>query len=130
MAKTRLEWFGDKAKVKGRNVMNKSVYEIGVVIQGQAIALTPVDTGRLRNSIVTRTLTKDNGKAERKEDEISKPTKENVARVGTNVEYAEYIEYGTRYQTAQPYLRPAFDLAQGKTLTIVIKNGRREFEGF
>ncbi len=29
------------------------------------------------------------------------------AKVGTNVEYAPYVELGTRYMRAQPYLVPA-----------------------
>lgn len=29
------------------------------------------------------------------------------AKVGTNVEYGPYVELGTRYMRAQPYLRPA-----------------------
>ena len=29
--------------------------------------------------------------------------------VGTNVEYAPFVEFGTRYTTAQPHLAPAFE---------------------
>ena len=29
--------------------------------------------------------------------------------VGTNVEYAPYVEFGTRHMSAQPYLRPAVE---------------------
>ncbi len=47
-----------------------------------------VDTGRLRNSI---THTSD----------------EDTAYVGTNVEYAAYVEYGTSKMAARPYLKPA-----------------------
>lgn len=32
-------------------------------------------------------------------------------RVGTNVEYAVYVEFGTASQQAQPYLRPAAEQA-------------------
>lgn len=32
-------------------------------------------------------------------------------RVGTNVEYAVYVEFGTSSQEAQPYLRPAVEQA-------------------
>jgi hypothetical protein len=32
-------------------------------------------------------------------------------RVGTNVEYAVYVEYGTATNEAQPYLRPAVEQA-------------------
>lgn len=33
--------------------------------------------------------------------------------VGTNVEYAPYVEFGTSRMGAQPYLRPAVDRARG-----------------
>ena len=31
------------------------------------------------------------------------------AEVGPLAEYAAYVEYGTRYMNAQPYLKPAFN---------------------
>ena len=49
-----------------------------------------VDTGTLRTSI------------------ISKPYPSTLsATVGSNVEYAPYVELGTQYQGAKPYLSPA-----------------------
>lgn len=56
----------------------------------------PVDTGRLRGSITTNIISTYSGE------------------VGTNVEYAEYVEYGTRYQSAQPYFEPAVDENEDK----------------
>ena len=53
----------------------------------------PVDTGRLRDSISS-------------EDETGR------AWYGTDVDYALFQELGTRYQPAQPYLRPALDDAK------------------
>lgn len=47
-----------------------------------------VDTGRLRNS-------------------ITHATDENTAYIGTNVEYAPFVELGTSRQRAKPYLKPA-----------------------
>lgn len=128
------EWNGDKAKIVGRKIIGKSVFEAGLIIEAQAVALAPVDTARLRGSISTQTKTQEHknqnsGKAE-SEDFIDKPTKDNTAYVGTNVEYGEYIEYGTIRSRAQPYMRPALDLAQGKVLTVFERNGKLEFEGF
>lgn len=85
----------------------------GEMAEGYAVLLCPVDTGNLRNS-------------------ISHDSDEETAIVGTNVEYAPYVEYGTgihaegggrstpwRYkdkdgnwhttsgQKPQPFLRPA-----------------------
>lgn len=61
---------------------------IGLVAEGYAKEECPVDTGRLRNS-------------------ISHARDDNAAYIGTNVEYAPYVELGTSRQKAQPYLRPA-----------------------
>ena len=32
-----------------------------------------------------------------------------VGKVNATVDYAEYVEMGTRFMAAQPYMRPAFD---------------------
>lgn len=68
----------------------KALETIGLVAEGYAKRLCPVDTGRLRNSI-THTV----------------DIKGEAAYIGTNVEYAPYVELGTSRQKAQPYLKPA-----------------------
>lgn len=70
----------------------KVIEEWGLLAEGYAKLNCPVDTGRLRNSI-----------SHGKEDE-------NTMVVGTNVEYAAYVELGTsRHPDPQPYLAPAID---------------------
>lgn len=64
--------------------------EVGLVAEGYAKRACPVDTGRLRNSIT----------------HVTRPD-EKAVYIGTNVEYAPYVELGTRHQKAQPYLKPA-----------------------
>lgn len=70
--------------------IERALEKVGLVAEGYAKRLCPVDTGRLRNSI---THVIDAG--------------EQAVYVGTNVEYAPYVELGTARQKAQPYLRPA-----------------------
>jgi HK97 gp10 family phage protein len=70
-----------------------------LLIEGDAKRLAPYLTGTLRRSIHTETSS-DRGGAQ--------------ARVGTNVEYAPHLEFGTRRQRPQPYLRPAFDGAKNR----------------
>lgn len=65
-------------------------------VSNQAKRLCPVDTGRLRSSI-TMDLGQDG-------DGL-------FAMVGTNVNYAEFVEFGTRYTRPQPFLRPALKAA-------------------
>ena len=55
-----------------------------------------VKSGRLRGSITTNIISTYSGE------------------VGTNVEYAEYVEYGTRYQSAHPYFEPAVEKNEDK----------------
>lgn len=64
--------------------------EVGLVAEGYAKRACPVDTGRLRNSIT----------------HIVDEGTRHVA-IGTNVEYAPYVELGTTRQKPQPYLKPA-----------------------
>lgn len=61
----------------------------GLVAEGYSKRLCPVDTGRLRNSI-THTM-------EGEDTEI----------LGTNVEYAPYVEMGTSRTRSQPFIKPA-----------------------
>lgn len=64
--------------------------EVGLVAEGYAKRACPVDTGRLRNSITHI---------------VDEGTRHVI--IGTNVEYAPYVELGTRHQEKQPFLKPA-----------------------
>lgn len=58
-----------------------------IAVEGEAKKLAPVDTGRLRAS-------------------ITRDADLTGAIVGTNVEYAPFVELGTSKQPAQPFLVP------------------------
>lgn len=62
--------------------------KVGLTAERYAKLACPVDTGRLRGS-------------------ISHTNDKNTAYIGTNVEYAPYVEMGTVNTKAQPYLKPA-----------------------
>lgn len=62
---------------------------IGGMAESYAKAACPVDTGRLRNSITHEQYSDD------------------TEVIGTNVEYAPYVELGTSKMGAKPFLRPA-----------------------
>ena len=78
--------------------------ECAVQLEGEIARRTPVDTGHLRNSI---SFIAPRGKSPDEEgsDRLSGKQQEKAAYVGTNVEYAEYVEYGTKRVRAQPYMR-------------------------
>lgn len=71
---------------------HNEVTKLAIRVQNGAKRLCPVDTGRLRSSIVY---------------EVAATGRTITARIGTNVEYAGYVEFGTRHMRARPYLRPA-----------------------
>jgi HK97 gp10 family phage protein len=74
-----------------KRVQKKWIAKAAKVIEDEAARRAPVDTGRLRGSITGKTISDDE------------------AEVGANVGYAPYVEYGTKFQAAQPYMRPAVD---------------------
>lgn len=78
--------FGDDL----RSAIVRGLEKVGLVAEGYAKRLCPVDTGRLRNSI-THTVGGD----------------DTAAYIGTNVEYGPHVEFGTSRSKAQPFLRPA-----------------------
>lgn len=67
-----------------------------IKVDRAAKQLCPVDTGRLRASITWQ---------------IERDARGLLAMIGTNVEYARFVELGTVRAPAQPYLRPALGAA-------------------
>lgn len=79
-----------------RGPIGLTLERTGINVQSRAKRLCPVDTGRLRASIVT-----------------TKPThttrEDLTVRIGSKVKYARFVELGTRFMRARPYLRPALE---------------------
>ena len=73
-------------------------------VETTAKELCPVDDGTLRSSI-TSTVHGD------------------IGYVGTNVEYAKHVEFGTINQQAQPYLFPALEINREQIAYLMIKKG-------
>jgi HK97 gp10 family phage protein len=127
----KFTWNGDEVKKRAEEASKLSSYEVGLVVQGQAKMLTPVDKGRLRSSITTASgagqRTKPSGEGAVSTDIINKPDNQFETFVGTPVFYGPYVEYGTVKSDAQPFLRPALDIIRGRKLTVVdevLKNGK------
>ena len=78
----------DDVKNAYEQARERSLEMIGLTAEKYAKAIVPVDTGRLRNS-------------------ITHEVEDKAVYIGTNVEYAPPIEYGTIKQKAQPFLIPA-----------------------
>ena len=85
-----IKWHGKEVKKDMNRAIKAGLTASGMVVQSQAKLLCPVDTGRLRNSIIFK-------------------IKGHSAFVGTNVEYAPHIEYGTVKMPPKSFLRAAID---------------------
>lgn len=87
----------DKLEVKLKKSMNMDAVKTvvkrnGAQLQTKAQKNAPVDSGTLKRSIGLDIT--DGGM---------------TAEVEPSAEYAAYVEYGTRYMDAQPYLKPAYN---------------------
>lgn len=96
------------------SAIEAALEKIGLVAEGYAKRLCPVDTGRLRNSITHATATypgvgtyQDNEGNTFDDATVDGTPEKNAVYIGTNVEYAPYVELGTTRAKAQPYLKPA-----------------------
>lgn len=80
----------DNAQMNGAK---KIVQKNGSELQAKAQRNAPVDTGNLKRSIGLEI--RDNGL---------------TAESEAVAEYAPYVEWGTRFMKAQPFMRPAFNV--------------------
>lgn len=88
---SKLQKMADYSDVKNAVKINTSELAKG------AMRNAPVDTGHLKRSIVP---------------EIT----DLVGRVKATADYAPYVELGTRFMAAQPFIAPAFQTQRAKFL--------------
>lgn len=126
---------------KIRSMNDKALTEAAIIAAGECIVRCPVDTGHLRGSI-TYVTKNARGRAEAqncwpgkkgskirkgrktpdicREDQRSHPgmvegvPESGSAYVGTNVSYAPHVEYGTKLQKAQSFMRTGMTAAAPK----------------
>lgn len=91
MAKNKFVNHSKKVIKSLDSVVEDALKEIGLFVEGEAKLRSPVDTGRLRDSIDNKVV------SDKRVD------------IGTNVEYAIYVEKGTSRQSAQAFLTPAVE---------------------
>ena len=110
---TELEDKLSNLDVKLSNALAEALEEIAEKIRDDAKGFVPVDTGALRKSI-----------------RIEKKGKLKVSiiaggggiinpRSGREVDYAGYVEFGTRRASPQPYMQPALEKNKDEILRIV-----------
>jgi HK97 gp10 family phage protein len=93
------------------NEIEQALVNSALFVERDAKIKAPVDTGRLRSSLThaTEDFGSDNP----------------AVTVGTNVEYAKHVEFGTSKQSAKPYLYPALIENKQKILREIAKAFRK-----
>lgn len=93
LAKTRvlLQAVAEAEKEAARELVKKAAGDV----QGAAMRIVPVKTGNLKRSIM-----------------VDIAPGGMSAKVTANADYAPYVEYGTRYKAARPFMQPAAQIVQ------------------
>lgn len=96
--------------------VEEQLVKAGLFTVRKAKQNAPVDTGRLRASITladsTGIIQRPGGEAETG-DSVEAPNRPGI-RVGTNVDYARFIEEGTQNRPPNPFLLPAWRAAKAR----------------
>lgn len=100
--KNNLPAIAKRAAQVAADVIRETVADI----ETEAKQRAPVDTGALRDSIKGRVINQNAGE---------------VTAGGGAVNYATYVEEGTRFAPAQPYMHPAADAARPRFEAAVAK---------
>lgn len=90
-----LKWTGHRIPKEVRAEIKDVTIEMGEKVSQEAKRIVPVRTGALRDSIHVFY-------------ECTRGKQDISVGIGTELHYAGYVEYGTRYMSARPYLVPAF----------------------
>ncbi|MFC3212725.1 HK97-gp10 family putative phage morphogenesis protein [Planomicrobium okeanokoites] len=87
---------GARIEEAAKKIVKRRTSEMNRLAQRKA----PVDTGELRRSITS--VYTDNGM---------------TGQVSAGMHYSPYVEYGTRFMTAQPFMRPAYQATKAEFIT-------------
>lgn len=92
------------------SALKRAVTQSSIHVEGEAKSRAPVKTGRLRSSITHEII-----------DNESNIT----GQIGTNVEYAPHVEFGTIKAKAKPFLVPALLESKDRIISFI----KKAFEG-
>ena len=102
----------DKQIVAGAR---KARMRAALEVEREAVAEVPVDSSRLKNSIMTQEVG----------DIIEVGS---GVKAGTEVEYAHFVEFGTSKMAAHPYLQPAVEIVKQRYPDMVIEDAKMEMK--
>jgi len=98
----KIEALAKKNDKELRTVIQKAV----IIVEGRAKENAPYEFGKLRASIT---------------HEVKSTSKGHIGKVGTDVEYAPFQEFGTSKMAAHPYLFPAMKMSREDIITLLEK---------
>lgn len=99
----KFRWYWDKELPKVKTLRDRALVAAADAFRGQAKLIVPKKTHNLERHIGVS------------------PIYENSIYVGTNVEYAPYVEYGTRYKGPRSFFRASIDIMKVPLRQIFIK---------
>ena len=124
---------------KTGNAITEGLTLAGIKIKGQAVLLADFtqgyQTGFLRNSLSYSIGGKveganlNSGEKVSSKDMVAKSASNDTIYIGTSVQYANYVESGTSRMSAQPYLRPAYDICKNDVKRIIKMAIERHIKG-
>ena len=89
--------------------LERGLAQGGAIVEGEAKALCPVSTEKTRPG----------GPHGELRQSITSHTEGMHCEIGTNKEYAMYVEFGTCKMAAQPYLVPALETKADEVVQII-----------
>jgi HK97 gp10 family phage protein len=98
----------DKAFRGNKDSIENAILQSCIKVVAKAKILVPDKTGELKGSLGYNTTKQSVG------DIVTLPDDE-TGIVGATAPHAPYIEFGTRYMTPQPYIRPAIAMLKSGT---------------
>lgn len=111
-----------------KDKISKALVMIGIQAERYAKKACVVDTGRLRSSISFATSTEHMNTDKPKQEGDDTPhgiPDDGELYLGTNVEYAQYVEFGARGREPKPFLRVAMEHGeQYKKITESVMRGK------
>ena len=130
--------------IKAMEEATKTALMAGITdMHGQAVELAPIKTGNLKGSLSWTVggevgglnapggkPPKGNPRPATASDGVNATRETDTAYLGTNVEYAIYMEYGTsKIPGGRPFLIPAFDARKKYTPEIMAREYKKALQG-
>ena len=103
-----MNWKGNEVIKAFNDSMVDSLTKSAILVKSKAVPLAPVDLGNLKGSI-TYVVNGTSTFSDKKSTPLNVNARGYEAIIGTNVFYAAYQEFGTRFMKANAFMFPALE---------------------